>query len=160
MDTLTPVQRRKAMRRVKSKDTSIELTLRKALWKRGIRYRKNYKKLPGKPDIVLTKYKIAVFCDSDFWHGKNWDKLEEQLKRSKNSAYWLQKIKRTIVRDREIDMQLRSNGWIVIRFWEKEISHHTSDCVDAVEEAILERIIRKRIDCKCNENCLESDLRG
>ena len=72
MDVLTPEQRHKAMKNIKSKDTSIEIQLRKALWHKGYRYRKNYKILPGTPDIVLTKYKIAVFCDSDFFHGKDW----------------------------------------------------------------------------------------
>lgn len=76
MDVLTKEQRRKNMQSIRSKDTSIELALRKALWNQGYRYRKNYKKLPGKPDIALTRYKIAVFCDSEFFHGKDWDALK------------------------------------------------------------------------------------
>lgn len=82
MDVLTPEQRKKNMKRIRSKDTSIEVTLRRALWKQGIRYRKNYKKLPGKPDIAITKYKIAVFCDSEFFHGKDWEQLRERLSKS------------------------------------------------------------------------------
>lgn len=87
MDVLTPEQRRKNMQHIKSKDTAIEITLRKALWKKGYRYRKNYKKLPGKPDIVLTKYKIAIFCDSEFFHGKDWEIKRPKLLKSDNSEY-------------------------------------------------------------------------
>ena len=68
-DVMTPEQRSRAMSHIKGKDTSIEVLLRKALWHKGIRYRKNYKKLPGTPDIAITKYKIAIFCDSEFFHG-------------------------------------------------------------------------------------------
>lgn len=81
MDVLTPEQRHRNMANIKSKDTSIELLLRKALWNKGYRYRKNYKSLPGKPDIVLTKYKIAIFCDSEFFHGKDWEMKKEKLKK-------------------------------------------------------------------------------
>ena len=80
MDRLTPEQRHKNMKNIKSSDTKIEITLRKALWKKGYRYRKNYKKLPGKPDIAITKYKIAIFCDSEFFHGKDWEVLKPQLR--------------------------------------------------------------------------------
>ncbi len=146
MDTLSPAQRRKAMRRVKSKDTSIELALRRALWARGIRYRKNYCLLQGKPDIVVTKYKIAIFCDSEFWHGKDWPNLKEQLKRGNNPGYWIKKIERTIDRDRNTNLVLQSNGWTVIRFWGQEIIRHPSNCADVVEDAILEKIIENRID--------------
>ena len=79
MDNLTPAQRKKNMRNIKSKDTDIELLLRKELWKQGYRYRKNYKKLPGTPDVVLTKYKIAIFCDGEFFHGKDWEELRPRL---------------------------------------------------------------------------------
>lgn len=82
MDKLTSEQRSRNMAAVKNKDTKIEITLRKELYKRGYRYRKNVTTLPGKPDIVIEKYKIAIFCDSEFFHGKDWDKLHEQLKRS------------------------------------------------------------------------------
>ena len=80
------------MRSIKGKDTSIELILRKALWNEGIRYRKNYKPLPGKPDIVITKYKIVIFCDGEFWHGKDWSILEERLKKGERSEFWTNKI--------------------------------------------------------------------
>ena len=83
----------KNMSKIHSKDTSIELQLRKALWHRGYRYRKNYKALPGSPDIVLTKYKIAIFCDSEFFHGKDWDVLRLRLEKGKNPDYWMKMIK-------------------------------------------------------------------
>ena len=83
MDKLTPEQRKKNMRSIKGKDTSIEMILRKALWKKGYHYRKNYKNLPGTPDIALTKYKIAIFCDSEFFHGYNWDKKKQTIKKIK-----------------------------------------------------------------------------
>ena len=89
MDRLTKEQRHKNMKNIKNRDTGIELTLRKALWKKGYRYRKNDKRLPGKPDIVLTKYKIAIFCDSEFFHGKDWEVLKPQLERGKNADFWI-----------------------------------------------------------------------
>lgn len=79
------------MKKIKSANTSIEIKLRKALWNKGYRYRKNYKNLPGTPDIVLTKYKIAIFCDSEFFHGKDWDKLKIQLNKGRNADYWIKK---------------------------------------------------------------------
>ena len=116
MDDLTPEQRRKNMQAIKSKDTSIELRLRKALWQSGIRYRKNYKKLPGKPDIVITKYHIAVFCDSDFWHGYDWETRNQRIK--SNREYWVPKIERNMERDKAVTRQLQEAGWTVLRFWE------------------------------------------
>ena len=105
-DTHTKEQRRKNMQRIKSKDTSIELLLRKELWRRGYRYRKNYSKLPGKPDIALTKYKIAIFCDSEFFHGKDWEVLKPRLERGDNADYWVTKIARNRNRDEEINKKL------------------------------------------------------
>lgn len=96
MDNLTKAQRKKAMSHIRSKDTSVEIILRKALWKHGIRYRKNYKLLPGTPDIAITKYRIAVFCDSEFFHGKDWEKLQLRLANGSNSTYWLKKISRNM----------------------------------------------------------------
>ena len=93
----------KTMSRIRGKDTKIEVTLRKALWQRGYRYRKNYKDLPGRPDIVLTKYKIAIFCDSEFFHGKDWEILKPKLEKGKNPDYWVKKIQRNIERDEEKD---------------------------------------------------------
>ena len=126
----------KNMSRIRSQDTSIELRLRKALWEKGYRYRKNYKALPGSPDIALTKYKIAIFCDSEFFHGKDWDVLKPRLEKGKNPDYWLKKIERNRSRDWETDRRLLFLGWTVIHFWGKDISKDTEGCVKVVEEAI------------------------
>lgn len=138
MDKLTKEQRHKNMSNIKNKDTGIEVKLRKALWKKGYRYRKNYKKLPGKPDIVLTKYKLAIFCDSEFFHGKDWEALQEQLKRGKNADFWIKKISQNRARDEEVEKQLRFLGWTVIRFWGKDIKKNTGQCVKTIEETIFE----------------------
>lgn len=92
MDNLTKEQRRKNMQHIKAKDTSIEVKMRKSLWNKGYRYRKNYAGLPGKPDIVLTKYKIAIFCDSEFFHGKDWEVLKPRFEKSNNSQYWISNL--------------------------------------------------------------------
>lgn len=131
----------KTMKRVKSKDTSIEVVLRKALWKKGIRYRKNYSKLPGKPDIVITKYKIAIFCDSEFFHGKDWEKLKKQLQGGNNADYWIQKIQKNRQRDRDNDKQLVYLGWNVLHFWGKDILKNTDECIKSIEETIFEEYI-------------------
>ena len=136
MDNLRPEQRRKNMQHIRSKDTEIELILRKALWREGIRYRKNYDKLPGKPDIAITKYKIAIFCDGDFFHGKDWNHLQKKLKNSNNSEYWIKKIQRNINRDYEVDQAIRAKGWLVLRFWGKDIKQDVGMCVKAIKEAI------------------------
>lgn len=138
MDTLTLEQRRKNMQHIRSKDTKIEVLLRKALWKKGYRYRKNYKALPGKPDIVLTKYKVVIFCDGEFFHGKDWEVLKPRLQNSNNSEFWISKISRNIERDNEINKQLLFMGWTVIRFWGEEIKKNTDECIKVVEEAIFE----------------------
>ena len=138
MDVLTPEQRRKNMQHIKSKDTSIEIALRKALWKKGYRYRKNFKGLPGKPDIAITKYKIAIFCDGEFFHGKDWEVKKPKLMNSKNSDYWISKIERNMERDHENEQKLLFMGWTVIRFWGKEILKYTDDCIKVIEEAIFD----------------------
>ena len=137
MDSLNAQQRHRAMSNIRSKDTSIEIILRKALWHRGIRYRKNYKKLPGTPDIAITKYRIAVFCDSEFFHGKDWEKLKLKLSNGSNSAYWIKKISGNMERDDEVDKTLRFMEWTVLRFWGRDITKHIEDCVRVVEEAIF-----------------------
>lgn len=137
-DVLTTEQRKKNMRNIRGKDTKIERVLRKALWTKGYRYRKNYDRLPGKPDIVLTKERIAIFCDSEFFHGKDWETLNEKLQNSDNSSFWIRKISGNIRRDSEIDKELFGLGWTVIRFWGKDILKHTDECVRAIEEKIKE----------------------
>ena len=138
MDCLTKEQRRKNMQHIKSKDTRIEVVLRKALWRKGYRYRKNYSKLPGRPDIVLTKYKIVVFCDSEFFHGKDWDILKARLEKGNNSEYWINKILRNIQRDDEVNKQLYFLGWTVIRFWGSDILKKTEECIQVIEECIFD----------------------
>ena len=120
----------KNMSKIHSQDTSIEL------WHKGYRYRKNYKKLPGSPDIVLTKYKIAIFCDSEFFHGKDWEILKLRLKKGKNPDYWIKKIERNRIRDWENDKKLLFLGYTVIHFWGQNIIKHTDECLQAIEESI------------------------
>lgn len=139
MDRLTKEQRRKLMRAVKSKDSNIELKLRHALWKQGYRYRKNYRRLPGTPDIVLVRYKIAIFADSEFWHGYDWKHRKKDLK--SNKKFWISKIERNIKRDKEIDKKLKKMGWKVLRFLGKDIEKNPNGCVDRVDSAIRRRKI-------------------
>lgn len=128
----------KNMSKIRGKDTSIEITLRKALWKKGYRYRKNYKKLPGSPDIALTKYKIAIFCDSEFFHGKDWESLKLKLENGSNPDYWIKKIERNIERDNEKNHKLTFEGWTIIHFWGKDILKNTDECVRVIEETIFD----------------------
>ena len=134
MDNLTPEQRHKSMSNIKSKDTSVEVLLRKALWNEGIRYRKNVKSLPGKPDIAIAKYKLAIFCDGELWHGKNWENRKDTIKTNKD--YWIQKIERNINRDNKNERILENNGWVVLRYWGKEIKKNLMACVNEIKETI------------------------
>lgn len=127
MDKLTKEQRKKNMRAVKSKGSKIEVRLAKALWKKGYRYRKNDKTVFGKPDITFKNLKIAIFCDSEFWHGKDWDIKKHEHK--SNIKFWHKKIERNIERDKEVNKQLLKDGWKVLRFWGKEIEKKLDFCV-------------------------------
>ena len=138
MDKLTPEQRHKNMQHIKSHDTKIEILLRKALWKKGIRYRKNLRNLPGKPDIAITRYKIAIFCDGEFFHGKDWEVLKPRLEKGNNGEFWISKISRNRERDDEVNKRLLFMGWTVIRFWGTDIKKHTDECVKVVEETIFD----------------------
>jgi len=152
MDVLTPEQRHKCMSHIRSKNTSIELLLRKALWHEGIRYRKSYEKLPGKPDIAITKYKIAIFCDGELWHGKDWKNKKNRIKT--NSDYWISKIERNIVRDIENEKKLESMGWTIVRFWGNKIKKNPMDCVNEIKETIYEienRVYRIEYEQEYNE---------
>ena len=144
MDTLTPEQRRLAMSRVKSKNTSIELLLRKALWRLGYRYRINYSKLPGSPDIAITKHKIAIFCDGEFFHGHNWEEKKDKL--DTNKEFWIKKIERNMERDDYVNKKLLAMGWTVIRFWGNEIKKELPACINEVQELILAQIIENAED--------------
>ncbi len=136
INNLVPNPRRKNMQKIRSKDTSIELIIRKKLWAKGYRYKKNCVDLPGKPDIVFSKYKLVIFCDSEFFHGKNWDKLKERIKKGKNAKYWLQKIERNRVRDEEINKILQQEGWFVLRLWGDMIKEKPDECVEIIEGTI------------------------
>ena len=139
-DVLTPKQRSYCMSRIRSSNTSIEVSLRKLLWRAGYRYRKNYSKLPGTPDIAITKQQIAIFCDGEFFHGKNWETGErEHVGRGKRGDFWQKKIEHNMAHDNEVDRQLNELGWTVIRFWGNEIKKHPDFCLKAVEECIMEK---------------------
>jgi DNA mismatch endonuclease (patch repair protein) len=132
MDVMTREQRSKCMSHIRSSDTKPEIFFRKALWKMGIRYRKNVKKLFGKPDIAIKKYKLAIFIDGDFWHGNGWEKRhfssrEEML--SSYTDYWQKKIRRNIERDNEVNEYYRDNGWTVLRFWQSDIEKDLNECL-------------------------------
>lgn len=120
----------KRMANVHLKKSKAEIALAKELWKRGFRYRKNYRKLPGSPDIAILKYRIAVFVDGEFWHGKDWDKKKNQLK--SNREYWKEKIEENIARDKRNDSLLTEIGWMPIHFWEKEVNKSLQACVDRI----------------------------
>jgi len=129
------ITRRYTMSRIKNKNTSIELSLRKALWRDGIRYRKNYKGLPGVPDIAIVKYQIAIFCDGEFWHGKDWETKKTKLKN--NRDYWIKKIERNMDRDRQNEWLLSCLGWKVLRFWGSEIKKDLTGCINEINYAIV-----------------------
>ena len=125
----TRMTRSENMRRIKAKDTKIERILAKAMWKEGLRYRKNCKDVFGKPDFCFKGKKIAIFCDSEFWHGK---KFLEGERFKTNSDFWEEKIKRNIERDKEVNKRLESEGWTVLRFWGKDIETNTDKCVNKI----------------------------
>lgn len=125
------------MSRIRGKDTSIEIILRKALKKEGYTYRKNVKKLPGCPDIVLCKYHIAIFCDGDFFHGYDFRKIESQLKT--NKEFWLEKIRRNQKRDNLCDMKLVGMGYLVLRFWEHEIRQNLNEVLQEIDMTVLRK---------------------
>ena len=131
MDILTKEQRHKNMQNIRSKDTKAEVLLRKALWKQGVRYRKNYRLLPGKPDIAITKYRIAVFIDGDFWHARGHEANPgEQIQT--NMSFWSKKMKRNVERDQEVNQALLELGWLVLRYWDSDIKKDCGACVEDI----------------------------
>lgn len=141
MDVLTKEQRRRNMQAIKGRETKIEIKLAKGLWVRGHRYRKNDKTVFGKPDLTFKRLKIAVFVDSEYWHGKNWDKEKFRIKT--NRKFWWTKIEGNINRDKIVNKELKGQGWRVLRFWGKEIDKKLELCIFKVEVEI-----RKRTDAK------------
>lgn len=122
------------MTQIKSKNTIAEVKLRKAIWKLGFRYTLKNKELPGKPDIVLPRYKLAIFVDGDFWHGYKWKVRKSKLRN--NRKYWIKKIEENMKRDRKIRNLLKKQGWTVIKFWEHEIKTNIESCVEYVKMKI------------------------
>ena len=137
MSKKTPEQISYNMQQVKNKDSKIEVLLRKELWSRGIRYRKNVTRIYGKPDIAFIGKKVAVFCDSEFWHGHNWEERKNDFK--SHQEFWIPKIERNMERDREVNEKLLSEGWVVLRFWGKDIKKNTAQCADQIEKVVRER---------------------
>lgn len=128
---------RKRMAKVKLKNGTAEQLLAKRLWHLGYRYRKNDKRLPGSPDIAITKYQIAIFVDGEFWHGKDWESRKERLKR--NRTYWIEKIEENIARDERVDQELRAQGWIPLHFWEKDVLKDVDLCLDEILSCLIDQ---------------------
>lgn len=135
MDKISKEQRSRIMSKIHGKDTKPEIKLRKLLWNKGYRYRKNYKLLEGTPDIVLIKYRIAIFIDGEFWHGYHWRTLKNKI--GSNRGYWIPKIERNIKKDREVNEVLKSKGWKVLRFWTKKILKEPEICMEEIIKEIL-----------------------
>ena len=130
----TSKSRSSLMKKIKSKNTRAEVFLRKSLWDKGYRYRKNYKNLPGKPDILFIGKKVAVFIDGEFWHGYNWEEKKKKIK--SNREYWIRKIERNMERDKKNTEKLEQLGYTVIRFWEKDVLKNIDECLSKVLEAL------------------------
>lgn len=118
------------MKRIKSKNTKPELILRQYLWRKGIRYRLLNNDIIGKPDLTIRKSKIAIFIDGEFWHGYNWAAKRQKI--VSNREYWISKIEKNIERDNKVNHILTQSGWVVIRFWGKEISYNIESCLKAI----------------------------
>lgn len=129
-------QIRKRMSKVKLKNGKAEVLLAKKLWHAGFRYRKNDKRLPGSPDIAILHYRVAIFVDGEFWHGKDWNARKSKLKH--NVEYWQEKIEENINRDMRVDNELNALGWRVLRYWEKNILSNADEIVSEVLEIISE----------------------
>jgi DNA mismatch endonuclease (patch repair protein) len=128
-------ERASAAARGSSKKTNNkpELLLRRALWKSGLRYRTNFEGLPGKPDIAFKRHRVAVFCDGDFWHGRDWTERKARLSHGNNAVYWLRKIERNMERDIEVERSLSALGWTTLRFWESDIRRDLDSVVEKIQ---------------------------
>jgi DNA mismatch endonuclease Vsr len=136
-DQLLKEKRRNTMWAVKSSGSQIEQKLQKALWQKGFRYRKNYKGVFGKPDIAFVRLKIAVFVDSEFWHGFDWNNRKYDFITRRD--FWWKKIERNISRDKQVTEELNLEGWIVVRFWGKDVDNDLDQCVTIVSDIIEQR---------------------
>jgi DNA mismatch endonuclease (patch repair protein) len=126
----TTKKRSKIMSKIRGKNTKPELLFRKALWKKRVRYRVDSRQLPGRPDVSIKKYKLAIFIDGEFWHGYNWDERKDKIKSNRN--FWIPKIERNVQRDRQVNRQLEEMGYTVFRFWEKEVKNDLNKCINDV----------------------------
>ena len=122
------------------------MILAKALWHKGYRYRLNWKRLPGSPDIAILKYHVAIFVDGEFWHGQDWDNKKHKLEQ--NKEYWVEKIEENISRDQRVDRELRAMEWKPIRFWTKEVEKDLEECVSAIAELIFDQTINSATGAK------------
>jgi len=162
MDVLTKEQRRKNMQAIKGKGTWIEVLLGKALWSVGYRYRKNNQKVFGKPDFTFSKYKVAVFCDSEYFHGKDWETAKERIKT--NRDFWHKKIEGNIRRDQEVNKRLTEEGWIVLRFWGEDVKKNIEHCVLEISKALMKRQsvkysdIRKKLKIESDKKSFNTGL--
>jgi len=128
----------------RSINTRHELLLRSELWAMGLRYRKNFPGLPGKPDLVFSRARVVVFCDGDFWHGRNWARLKHELGHRHNSSYWCAKISRNIARDKRTTAELERLGWAVVRLWETDILKRPMATATELREMIRRRLSGRR----------------
>ncbi len=135
MDVLTKEQRRRNMQAIKSRGTKDEVLLAKALWSRGYRYRKNDKTVIGKPDFTFKRLKLAIFVDSEYFHGKDWETEKHRIKT--NREFWWAKIESNIRRDELVNRELKNSGWTVLRFWSKEIRTEIETCITKIEEKLI-----------------------
>lgn len=126
----TTKNRSKIMSKIRGKNTKPEIRFRKALWKKGVRYRVHTKTLPGNPDISIQKYKLAIFIDGEFWHGYNWDERRQTIR--SNRRFWIPKIERNIQRDEEVNQQLNDMGYTIFRFWESDLKKELDKCVNDI----------------------------
>jgi DNA mismatch endonuclease (patch repair protein) len=130
----------KVKRRTPSRDTRPEVLLRRALWARGMRYRTGLRTLAGRPDIVFVRARVVVFCDGDFWHGKDWPSRKKKLLRGANSDYWTAKIEGNIRRDIRTTSTLRTEGWVVLRYWESAIKSDAASIVELIANAVYQQL--------------------
>lgn len=130
----TTEKRSKHMAKIKGKNTKPEMMFRKALYKEGVKYRIDFKKLPGKPDVSNMSKKFVVFIDGEFWHGYNWQNKKERIK--SNRDFWIPKIERNIQRDNQNNEKLKDMGYMVFRFWEHQIKKNLDLCIGQVLDYI------------------------
>ena len=141
MDVHSEEQRSKNMRAIRSTNTKAEIRLAKSLWNLGYRYRKNNRTVFGTPDLTFKILKIAIFVDSEFFHGKDWETQKDRVKT--NTEFWQKKIERNIQRDIEVNNYLESQNWKVLRFWSAEIEKNLEECVATIQSEIISRQIQK-----------------